>query len=154
MEAMKKYDQFSSLVWLGFAVFIIIESLRLPLGSWRDPGAGFLPLGAGIGLVILSLMAFFQARLRKGDEARKGWYSKEMRKRLILILAVLFGYALFLDSLGFLINTFLLLVILFRFVEPQRWLVAIGGGALASAACYLVFEIWLKTQLPKGLLGI
>ena len=152
---MKKYDQVSSLVWLAFAVCIGIESLRLPLGSLRDPGAGFVPLGAGIGLAILSLMAFFQGRFRPGEETtRKGWHSKERRKSLLLILSVLFGYALFLDFLGFLISTFLLLVMLFRFVEPQRWLVAIGGGVLASAASYLVFEVWLKTQLPKGILGI
>jgi len=151
---MKKYDRVSSLVWLSFAFYIGIESLRLPLGSWRDPGAGFLPLGAGICLAILSLTAFFQARSRVEEKTRKGWYSQEKWKSLLLILAVLFGYALFLDFLGFLISTFLLLVMLFRFVEPQRWVVSIGGSALAAIASYVIFEIWLKTQLPKGILGI
>jgi putative tricarboxylic transport membrane protein len=75
-------------------------------------------------------------------------------KSLLVILGVLFGYALFLDFLGFLVSTFLLLVMLFRLVEPQRWVVAIGGSALASIASYIVFEVWLKTQLPKGIFGI
>lgn len=151
---MKKYDQMSSLLWLGFAFYICIESLRLPLGSWRDPGPGFLPLGSGIGLAILAITAFFQARFRAEEKTRKGWYSQERWKSLLVILGVLFGYALFLDFLGFLISTFLLLVMLFRFVEPQRWVVAIGGSALASIASYIIFEVWLKTQLPKGILGI
>jgi hypothetical protein len=38
-------------------------------------------------------------------------------------------------------------------MEPQRWLVAIGGSAIASISSYAVFELWLKTQLPKGFLG-
>jgi hypothetical protein len=42
---------------------------------------------------------------------------------------------------------------LFRFVEPQKWVVAVGGSALASIASYVVFELWLKTQLPRGILG-
>ena len=151
---MKKYDRVSSLLWLSFALYIGIESLRLPLGSWRDPGPGFLPLGAGICLAILSLTAYFQARSRVEEKTRKGWYSPEKWKSLVFILAVLFGYALFLDYLGFLISTFLLLVMLFRFVEPQRWVVCIGGSALISIASYVIFEIWLKTQLPKGILGM
>jgi len=151
---MKKYDQMSSLLWLALAFYIGIESLRLPLGSWRDPGPGFLPLGAGIGLAILSLTVFSQARFRTEGRTRKGWYSQERWKSLLVILGVLFGYALFLDFLGFLVSTFLLLVMLFRFVEPQRWIVAIGGSALASIASYIVFEVWLKTQLPKGIFGI
>jgi putative tricarboxylic transport membrane protein len=151
---MKKYDQMSSLLWLALAFYIGIESLRLPLGSWRDPGPGFLPLGAGIGLAILSLTVFSQARFRTEERTRQGWYSPERWKSLLVILGVLFGYALFLDFLGFLVSTFLLLVMLFRFVEPQRWVVAIGGSALASIASYIVFEVWLKTQLPKGIFGI
>lgn len=150
---MKKYDQISGMVWLLFAIYICIESLRLPLGSWRDPGPGFLPLGAGICLGILSAIAFSQARSRVEERARGGWYSEERWKSLLLILAVLFTYALFLDFLGFLVSTFILLLMLFRFVEPQKWVVAVGGSALASIASYVVFELWLKTQLPKGILG-
>ena len=70
-----------------------------------------------------------------------------------IILAVLFGYSLFLDTLGFLVSTFILLLMLFRFVGPQKWVVAVGGSALASIASYVVFELWLKTQLPRGILG-
>ncbi len=150
---MKKYDQISSLVWLTFAVYILVESLRLPLGTWRDPGPGFLPLGSGIFLGILSGIAFFQAHRRAADGSRGSWISPERWKSLLLILAALFGYALVLDALGFLVSTFILLLVLFRFVEPQKWLVAIGGSALASILCYVVFELWLKTQLPRGILG-
>jgi len=65
----------------------------------------------------------------------------------------LFWYAIFLEILGFLMVTFLLLIFLFRGIEPQRWLVSVGGSALASLICYAIFELWLKTQLPKGILG-
>jgi hypothetical protein len=127
--------------------------LRLPLGSWRDPGAGFLPLGAGIFLGILSVIAFFQTGSKKGEKVQRSLYSKGRWKSIALILLALCGYSIFLDFLGFLLTTFFLLVLLFRFVEPQPWKVAIGGSLLASVLSYLVFEIWLKTQLPPGVLG-
>jgi putative tricarboxylic transport membrane protein len=150
---MKKYDKISSLVMLGIAAFICMESLRLPLGSWRDPGAGFLPLGSGICLGILSIVAYFQARFRAGEDVWRPWYSRERRKSLLIILGVLFIYSLILEFLGFMLSTFILLFMLFRLVERQKWVVAVGGSAIASIVSYAVFQVWLKTQLPRGIFG-
>jgi len=150
---LKKYDKISSLIFLLFAAYICIESLRLPLGSWRDPGAGFLPLGSGLCLGILSIVAYFQARFRAGEDVWRPWYSKERRKSLLIILGLLFAYALILEFLGFLLGTFILLLMLFRLVEQQKWVVAVGGSAIASIVSYAVFQVWLKTQLPRGIFG-
>ena len=150
---MKKYDRMSSLIWLFFSVYICVESLRLSLGSWRDPGPGFLPLGAGLCLGILSAVDYFQTGFRIREETQGSWYSKERSKPILLILLTLGGYSAFLDSLGYLVTTFLLLILLFRFVKPQPWTVVIGGSLLASVSSYVVFEIWLKIQLPRGFLG-
>jgi len=150
---MKNYDRISSLVWLIFALYISIESLQLPLGSWRDPGPGFLPLGSGIVLGILSCTCYLRAQRRDSKENQKHWYSGGRWKNLILVLAVLLAYTAFLEVLGFLLATFLLLLFLFRGIEPQRWVVSIGGSALTSFITYALFELWLKTQLPKGFIG-
>ena len=150
---MKNHDQQSSLVWLLLAVLICVESLRrLPLGSFNDPGPGFLPLLVGILLGVLSVICFLQAR-REGLPSG-AWFSRERWKNLAWVLAALLAYAAVLDLLGFLVSTFLLLVVLFRCgLEPQRWAWAIGGSAIASLSCYVVFELWLHTQLPPGILG-
>jgi len=152
---MRRYDQMSSLVWLAFAIYICIASSRLHFGSFDHPGPGFLPLLVGIFLGIFSIIAFLQAYLSKvTEETIPCWYPKERWKKLIGVLAAMFIYAFCLEILGFLLSTFLLLVFLFRAgMESQRWLVAIGGSAIASFSSYAVFELWLKTQLPRGLLG-
>ncbi len=151
---MKRNDRISSLIWLFFAIYICIESIRLPLGSWRDPGPGFLPLLVGLILGSLSIICFMQARMGESTDRKASWYSRERWKNLIGVLLALLTYALLLDPLGFLVSTFLLLIFLFRFgMEPQRWFWAIGGSGIASVSCYVVFELWLKTQLPKGILG-
>ncbi len=145
----------SSLVWLVFAVYICIASSRLSFGSFDHPGPGFLPLLVGICLGIFSIIAFLQARFSKEkDETTSSWYPKQRWKKMIGVLAVMFIYAFCLEILGFLLATFLLLVFLFRAgMESQRWLAAIAGSAIASFCSYAVFELWLKTQLPRGLLG-
>ena len=151
---MNKNDRMSSGVWLLFSGYICVESLRLPLGSFRDPGPGFLPLLVGILLAALTLVSFFQARPGKAPDSREPWYPRQRWKNLIGILCALLAYAGILDVLGFLISTFLLLVFLFRSsLEPRSWPWAIGGSLIASISCYVVFELWLRTQLPKGFLG-
>jgi hypothetical protein len=145
----------SSLVWLIFAIAICIESSRLSFGSFHNPGPGFLPLFVGIFLGIFSIIIFLQASLSdKSPKGNPSWYPRERGKKLIWVLAALFAYAVCLDYLGFLISTFLLLFFLFRFgIEPKGWGVSIGGSAIASFSSYAVFELWLRTQLPRGIFG-
>ena len=50
---MNQYDRMSSGFWLLFSGYICVESFRLPLGSFRDPGPGFLPLLVGILLALV-----------------------------------------------------------------------------------------------------
>ena len=151
---MKKYDRITSLVWLGFAGYICFESIRLPLGSLRDPGPGFLPLLVGLILAGLSVVCFRRAQTAESEDQKGSWYSQERWKNLIWVLLALFAYALTLDPLGFLLSTFLFLSFLFRVgMGPKKWFWSIGGSLIASLSCYVVFELWLRTQLPKGILG-
>jgi putative tricarboxylic transport membrane protein len=151
---MKKNDQISSVVWLLAAIYICFESLRLPIGSWRDPGPGFLPLGAGLLLGILSIIVFLQASLNPSNEPGECIFPRKAWGKMIFCLAALLGYALILPVLGFLVTTYIFLFLLFRFgIEAQSWVVSLAGSALASLLCYGIFEMWLKTQLPKGIIG-
>src|SRR5512136_3096452 len=109
---MNRYDRMSSLFWLLFALLICTGSLRLSLGSWREPGPGFFPLGSGIILGLLSSIAYLQARAGKSESDRESWYPKERWKSLILVLAALFCYTISLEIPGFLLGTFLLLLVL------------------------------------------
>jgi hypothetical protein len=151
---MMKPERTSSLVWLGFAVLICIESLRLPRGSLREPGPGFLPLLVGVILAGLSTISLVQAQAGSSADGKSPWAASKRWKKLLWVLFSLLAYALALETLGFLLATCLLLVFLFRFgMEPQRWSWAIAGSAIASLFCYAVFELWLRTQLPGGILG-
>lgn len=150
---MRKPDQVSSLVSLAIAVFICVESLRLPLGSFQDPGSGFFPLGSGIILGILSIVLYLKSHVSKSVEMGKSWFPKEGWRKLISFLVILFGYTTALGILGFFLSTSLLLAFLFRLVQPKNWIVVLGSGALASYLAYIIFEKWLELQLPDGFLG-
>jgi hypothetical protein len=145
--------QVSSLVWLAFAGSIIFESLRLPIGTWRDPGPGFLPLGTGTLLGVLSIFDFYRSRKGNAMAPKETWYPSDRWPKLFIVTASLFIYLLLWPVLGFLVSTIALLFFLFRTVEPQTWKMSVGASLLIPIAFYGIFEVWLKAQLPKGLWG-
>ena len=142
----------SSLFLLAFAVYIMVESLRLPLGSWRDPGAGFFPLLTGLILMGLSVINYLQAR-RGPDNEKRPWYPEERWPNVIMVVAGLVVYTVILGILGFTVSTFLLIVFLMRAIEPQKWMVTLGESVLGASILYMLFEYWLQVQLPKGTWG-
>lgn len=127
----------------------------LELGTLHDPGSGFIFFWVGIIMVGLSLSIFIRAMREraKAGEVKLLWSGAQWKK-VIYVLVALFLYAYAFIALGFILSTALLLIFLFKAVEPQRWSVAIMGAVLSTLTAYAVFQLWLGSQLPKGFLGI
>ena len=52
--------------------------------------------------------------------------------------------------IGFLTSTFLLLLFLFRCVEPLRWRTVFMAAGLTLAFTYILFSVLLGARLPTG----
>ncbi len=50
-------------------------------------------------------------------------------------------------------ETLVLFIFLLGVVEKKKWLFTVFVGIAVTVVAYLVFEVWLQSQLPKGLLG-
>jgi putative tricarboxylic transport membrane protein len=150
---MGKPDQVSSFFWFLLGLVVIYLSHRLGLGSLTNPGPGFLPFWCGVILSGLSLLVFFQEKFK--GQARKSlreiWQGVRWAKGLGVVLALLI-YTLTFTHLGFILSTTLLLVFLFRAIEPEKWIFAVGGAFLTSLITFLIFCRWLDVQLPWGFL--
>jgi len=48
--------------------------------------------------------------------------------------------------------TFVFLLLLFR-LEQRGWAFSAVSAAVGTLASYVLFQVWLKTQLPTGPLG-
>jgi len=100
----------------------------------------------------LSFAAYLRALRTKGEDIGP-WYSREKWKKVLLIMAIISAYALVLETLGFVFSTFLLLFTLFKLTENQGWRLSVGGSLVVAAVSFVVFDRWLKLQLPKGFWG-
>ena len=156
---MKFLDLISSLFWIGVGVTFSVRAIKYGAKLSGVPGAGFFPLVAGLALVFLSIITFISALREKsgGDKIvpkEKLFPKRNSWKRVLIALLALFGYGIVLGYIGFLLTTFLFMIFLLRFIEPQKWLTVLAVAFSTPVACYAVFEFWLGIQLPKGFLGI
>jgi putative tricarboxylic transport membrane protein len=152
---MKSPDLFSSLFWMVLAVCLILWGYGLELGTLSEPDSGFIIFWAGILMFGLSMAVLLIALREKDRQAKRNplWSGSGWRK-VIWVTAALALYAFLLRPLGFLVGTFLFLLFLFRIYEPQKWLTTIWVSALMVIVTYLVFDVWLGSQLPNGFLDL
>jgi len=153
---MIRRDTLTGVVFLLLALAVAIESYRLGIGSLQVPQAGFLPFAASCVLGILSFMlviSAIQKRDSAGQERNESLFYRPRILKVLVAVVSLFLYAAFLNTVGFLIASAILMAIMLRIIEPQSWRVVGLGAALIPAAVYFLFQTLLVVQLPKGLFG-
>jgi hypothetical protein len=147
---LKKTYLITHFAWMVLALAVAAEAGRLGFGTFGRPGPGFLPLLAGICLAVLAGVGLIQAVLKKPHaETSRGFRAADIL-RIGLVSAVLFVYVFFWDVIGFLASTFLLLLFLFRCVEPLRWRTVFVASGLTLAFTYILFSVLLGARLPAG----
>ncbi len=148
-----KKDIFSSLFWLLFSIYFTIESYSLGLGEWSRPGPGYFPFGAGLLFGIFSLSVFVKTlrRLPLREIAIQS-HERLQWQNMVLILFGMLAYTLFLKRIGFVLCTFLLVVLFIRVIAKERWFKSIMTALVVTLTFHLFFNILLNAQLPSGIL--
>lgn len=137
-------------VWLVLALAVAAEAGRLGFGSFSRPGSGFLPFLAGGALAALALLALVQTALAKPAADPKSGFRGADLIRIGTVTGILFLYVLLWEVIGFLTATFLLLLFLFRCIEPLRWRTVFTAAGLTLAFTYILFSVLLGARLPIG----
>lgn len=149
---MKRTYVIVNIFWLVLSTAVCVESWSLKVGGLHNPGPGFLPFYTAILLGLLALISLLQTLKESEGPASEIWGGIQFGK-LAILLGTLFLYVFLLDRLGFLLGTFLLLLVLFRIVEPYSWKIVLFSSLLTTAATYFFFVILLESRLPRGLWG-
>jgi putative tricarboxylic transport membrane protein len=151
---MRRSNIVTGLILAGLAGLVFLEARRLTLGSIRVPQTGFFPAILAVLLLTFSIVLMIQTI--RGSEGERipekigtdGW------RRIAASLATMLGFALVLESLGFLLSTVAVMVLLLRAIEAQKWSRVIAVAVVTSIACYFLFAWLLSIPLPAGILGI
>jgi putative tricarboxylic transport membrane protein len=149
----KKTYFFANLLWLTLAVLAGVESWRLGVGDFHNPGPGFLPFYAAMLFGLLAVVSLLQDLRTMTGNASEIWGGVNWVRWIAMVIS-LFLYVAVLEWLGFIVATFLLMLVLFRLLEPYRWTTVLCLSLATMGSAYLFFVVLLESRLPRGIWGI
>lgn len=142
-------------VWIGLGVVVCVLAWGFDLGSIREPGAGSIAFLCGLSLCSIGSVMVISRTFSKNPPAGRpegpGMLHLITQPRLLYVLGLLLGYIFFLNILGYIVVTFFLMWGMAYDWEKKNLASSLLFAAITVAASYLVFQVWLRTQLPRGI---
>ena len=132
---------------------VVIEAIRLQVGTPLMPQPGFFPLLGGSLLIVLSLIFLVRAWLARGETSRQPREAfGELRRPLILVVSMGL-YTAVLEWMGYILPTLLITALILRVLGVTSWK-ELGLASLGiSVGTYFLFGRILGIELPTGVLS-
>ncbi len=149
---MNAWYRYSGVFLLLVAAVVVEQSVWVLRVFEEDgqPGSGFLPLGLGIALAVLSVMLVVKHRARDA-ERRAFWEGRAWLQPLVGVVITAVFIVVF-DDVGAMVSVAVLVTGWLWLVSKKSIAVSAVTGVLTAAVVYLVFERLLQTPFPRGLL--
>ncbi len=141
-----------SIVLLSIGLAITGASFPYGIGTFKEPGVGFVPVITGVCTIFFSAIDLVLCLKRRWKPLRSLWEGTKWH-RMIAVTVALFLFSFFLKDLGFVPASILLTTGLFRLMYRPKWWITIFSSLATTAFFYILFQVWLKSQLPGGFLG-
>lgn len=150
---MNKAEAAAGAVVLAVGVSLLVAASRFPFLLQGIPGPGFLPLLISFGIIGSGVVLVAAACRRAPPEAKPIlWAPPSGWLRVGGMLAAMAVSFLLLDVLGFVIVTVLFMAVMVYFLGERSWKIFATVPLLSAVGLYLVFAVWLRVPLPKGIL--
>jgi hypothetical protein len=150
-----------ALTLLATGALVVVDSYRLG-AKWGDDGpqSGYFPFYIGLLLGASSLgtlahVAFAEWRRTQQFRGAPAERASQFvaRSALKLVLSVLLPalvYVLAVQLIGIYVASALYITLFMRWLGHYRWLKSVLIGVLVSASIFVLFEIWFRVPLFKG----
>ena len=146
-------EKITVLILLAISLLYFGGCWKLKLGSWSNPGPGFIPLIVGISLFVSCGIKFYQVYFPKmnGGKPLVGGKGEEKNYWAVygLLLSIIL-YPILLGYLQFLITTTLVLFSLFILLKYKSPIFSLLLAVIIASASFFIFARFLGVALPSG----
>jgi uncharacterized membrane protein YidH (DUF202 family) len=142
-------------ILFGFSIVYLVSSLRIDVGTPRNPGPGFFPIA--IGFLLTAFTGVYLALvIRKRTPRDKAAHSVEDKnyRAIAVIIAAGIVYPLILGTLKFLVSTFAATFLMLYILKPQKLFNSIFLALAMAIVSFMVFSRLLGVGLPMGPLEV
>jgi putative tricarboxylic transport membrane protein len=142
----KTFDRYAGIVFLAIGALFVVESQKISSSAYgSNVGANIFPLGLGIVLALMSVRLIVETFRYKASE--KGMEKLDY-KRFGIIFGAAVLYAYFLEDIGFVLSTFLFLMIGFQTMQKGKLVSSLIISAAFSYGVYYLFVHVMDGTLP------
>ncbi|KKI93829.1 transporter [Bacillus sp. SA1-12] len=142
----KTFDRYSSIVYMMVGIFFIFESRNISDTAYgSNVGPDIFPTILGAILILLSIRLFYETFHYFDPATEKE--SLDYKRFFIILVSALF-YALLLENVGFILTTFLFLLICFQVMDRKQIFKSAIIAACFSGGVYFLFVEVLEGSLP------
>ncbi|MFE5323046.1 tripartite tricarboxylate transporter TctB family protein [Paenibacillus sp. NPDC056579] len=143
----KTFDRYSGIVFFAIGIAFVFGSRSISTSAYgSNVGANIFPMILGSFLALLSLRLIYETFRNQQKEARKKQQLDYKRFGIIFTAAVL--YALLLEPIGFVLSTFLFLMVGFQTMQRGRMIISLVISAAFSLGVYYLYVHVLDGSLP------
>ncbi len=143
----KSFDKISGVIFLLISILFITESLQISGSAYGSAvGPKIYPLILGIVLGLLSLRLLYETFKQSSNSKEK--MTLDYKKFGIIFISALI-YIFLLEIIGYVISTFIFLVIAFQVMERGKIISTLIISALFSFGVYVLYVQLLGGALPK-----
>jgi len=143
-------EVFFTFILVVLGAVIVTVSLYYGFGTLGSPGPGLYPCFVGLAIIGLSL-----AQLVKTFKSQigKSLFTRQTGTTFLLMIFTLGLWIIVMPWLGYIIVTFLVTFAIAKIMRLEGWWKPLSISLGTTLFIYLLFEVWLYIDLPKGLLG-
>jgi len=148
----KKVNIITSILLIAYGAFIIIGAIPMKIMDKYAPSSGLFPLMVGILICVISITILIEnLNPKKPDSASKFKNVRGIMKSAALFVALMV-FCVLLRPLGYILDTFALVVFIMAVIERTKLIKALITAASITLLLFLIFQVGLKTTLPQGIL--
>lgn len=139
------FDRIAAVLFCCTGILFMVGSKQLSSSSYGSVvGPDIFPFFLGAILILLSLRLFYETFTSKNQQTQE----KTDIKRFAIIFIAALIYVVTLETIGYVITTFLFLFISFQVMERSKWITSFIISACFSGFVYYLYVNVLKGTLP------
>ena len=140
-----------------FSILYLFFTMKLKLGTPKNPGPGFVPAWIGVLLILTTgyhLICVLKASAAEGKQETAASDGERNYLAIYGTLGCTLLFPIILETFKFLVSTFLVSLLLLLLLQPRRPVFSIVLGVVISVVSFLVFSLLLGVGLPNGPLEV
>ncbi|HEY9446694.1 MAG TPA: tripartite tricarboxylate transporter TctB family protein [Burkholderiales bacterium] len=148
---MDRVETAAGAIVLALGLSLLVGALRFPFFLEGVPGPGLLPLLIAFGITGAGAALIVQA-VRHPTGVVVRWPPASGWARVGFMLGAMAASFLLLDALGFVVVTVLFMAVMVYCLGERSWRIFATVPLLSAIGLYVVFAVWLRVPLPKGII--